>query len=72
MSTPEMPIDRDEFRDAMTRIDHGLAGIHNRLDVLNGRAGRTETRLTVLETRLITIGGALGALWGVVQFVVGR
>jgi len=72
MSTPEMPIDRDEFRDSMARVYAGIDGINDHLGKLNDRTGRTETRLTVLETRLITIGGALGVLWGVVQFVVGR
>lgn len=73
MSTPEMPIDRDEFSNAMNvlrgelassegRIMTGIAGVHSRLDALNGRTRRSEERIAVAETKVAVVEKALEAV----------
>lgn len=62
-------LDRQEFESAMGRLYRSLDEINEHLLRLNGRTEETETRVTVLETRLVTIGGVLGTGWAVVQWL---
>lgn len=67
-----MSLDREEFAAGMQRMYAGLDAINAHLRELNGRTGKTETRMEVLETRLWTAVGVLGAVWGVVEWVTRR
>ena len=60
-----MTLDRAEFESAMNRVYDGLDRINARLDVLNGRTGRSEGRLTVVETVGKVAGVVVAALWAV-------
>lgn len=44
------PLSRDEFLAHIGYIRDDIAGVHQRLDVLNGRTRATETAIVVLQT----------------------
>jgi len=44
-------IDRDEFRDAVHLIRDDIAGVHTRLDALNGRTRANEIAIARLQER---------------------
>jgi len=44
-------IDRDEFRDAVHLIRDDIAGVHTRLDALNGRTRANELEIVRLQER---------------------
>lgn len=64
-------ISRDEFERLYQTIDAGFKGVHERLDTQNGRVGRVEQKVAVLEDRSNGSGkGAAVAGGGVGLFVV--
>ena len=58
-------LEREEFQAAMVRVYAGLDDINAHLRELNGRTGRSEGRLTVVETVGKVAGAVVTALWAV-------
>ena len=61
-------LSRDEFLLHMQLIRQDIAGVDNRLDVLNGRTRIAENAIAVLEDRS-NEGKAAGIKWGAVSGV---
>ena len=72
MSTPEMPIDRDEFKDAIDRLYHGIEGVHTRLDTLNGRTRTTEIDIATIKAKFVAYTTAAGTAMGGLTWVLDK
>lgn len=46
-----MTVDREELKMWIEDLKHGIDGVHERLDTLNGRTRRTELDIAVLQDR---------------------
>lgn len=47
-----MALERDEFESWMKLLREDIAGVHARLDGLNGRTRTAENKIAVLETQI--------------------
>jgi hypothetical protein len=62
-------IEREEFRDAVQAIRGDIAGVHARLDALNGRTRRAEENIVRLQERHRS-STKRSAAWGSLGVVV--
>lgn len=67
-----MPIDRDEFKDAIDRLYGGIQGVHARLDTLNGRTRTNELDIATIKARFVAYASAAGAVIGGLTWLIDK